>query len=154
MSSPAEKLRALIEGWFKPRLDYLALYPCTVIAQRADGTLDLQPDSPRVVPPNAGTPIRHGLPGVTVTVPAGGRVLLGYAGGNPNLPYVSLWESGSVTAISVNGGATKAALDGGAVNRSAAMATWMTAVSTFCGTTSPAGAIGAISGGSDALKLP
>ena len=108
MSSALDHLRRIVEGFVGPRLDYLALYPATVVAQRADKTLDVQPDDSRV-PPCAGVPIRHGLPGITVTVPTGGRVLLGYAGGNPALPYVSLWETGTVTAISVNNGTARAA---------------------------------------------
>ena len=112
MSAAFDALRRIVEGLVGPRLDHLALYPCTVVAQRSDKTLDLQPDDARV-PPCGGVPIRHGLPGVTVTVPAGGRVLLGYAGGNPALPYATLWESGTVTAISINGSTTKAARDGG-----------------------------------------
>jgi hypothetical protein len=162
--SPLEALRAIVEGFVGPRLDHLALYPCTVVAQRADKTLDLQPDDARV-PASAGVPIRHGLPGVTVTVPAGGRVLLGYAGGNPALPYAALWESGTVTAISINGSTTKAARDGEAVTSSGAMATWVTAVSALLNAPGavigapgsvipPPGAIGAVSGGSTALRIP
>lgn len=153
MSHALDALRAIVEGLVGPRLDHLALYPCTVIAQRADGTLDLQPDAARV-PACAGVPIRHGLPGVTVTVPAGGRVLLGYAGGNPDLPFAALWEPGTVTAITVNGGTAKAARDGEDVMSSTTMGAWITAVSTATGATPPTGAIGAVSGGSDALKLP
>lgn len=108
VTAPLEALRRLVESFVGPRLDHLALYPCTVVAQRADKTLDLQPDDHRI-PPCAGIPIRHGLPGVTVTVPAGGRVLLGYAGGNPALPYAALWESDAVTSISINGGTTRVA---------------------------------------------
>ncbi len=164
MTSALDHLRRIVEGFVGARLDYLALYPCTVVAQRADKTLDLQPDDSRV-PPCAGVPIRHGLPGVTVTVPAGGRVLLGYAGGNPALPYASLWETGTVTAISINGATTKAARDGESVTRSTGMGAWITAVSTALNTpgavigapgtvTPPVGAIGAVSGGSDALRIP
>lgn len=101
MSHALDGLRAIVEALVGPRLDRLALYPCTVVGQRASGGLDLQPDSARV-PPCADVPIRHGLPGVTVTVPAGGRVLLGYEGGNPDLPYATLWGSGAATRITVN----------------------------------------------------
>ena len=77
MSAPLDALRAIIEGLVGSRLDRLALYPARVVAQSADLTrLDLQPDDSRI-PPCAGVPIRHGLPGVTVTVAAGSRVLLG-----------------------------------------------------------------------------
>jgi hypothetical protein len=70
-----------------------------------DGTLDLLPDDPRV----RGTglsrvPIRHGLPGVTVRVVTGSRVLLGFVEGDPRKPYASLWQPGSIEEVSFDGG--------------------------------------------------
>lgn len=154
MSAPLDALRQIIDGLVGPRLDRLALYPARVVAQSSDrARLDLHPDDVRI-PPCAGVPIRHGVPGLTVTVPAGSRVLLGYAGGDPAQPYAALWEAGSVTLVSFNGGSTKVARDGEAVNSSADMAAWITAVSTLTGATAPTGAIGAVSGGSTVLKVP
>lgn len=147
MSAALDALRRLVEGFVGPRLDHLALYPCTVVAQRADKTLDLQPDDVRV-PACGGVPIRHGLPGVTVTVPAGGRVLLGYAGGDAGLPYASLWESGSVTSVSVNGGTTRVARVGDAVESHTHQ------VTTPDGTFTTTGAAPAITGGSGVLLVP
>lgn len=142
------------------RIDRLALYPARVVSQSAAGLLDLQPDDARV-PSCQGVPIRHGLPGVTVTVAAGQRVLLGYEGGDPALPYAALWAAGAVTAIKINGATTKAAREGDDVTRTAALATWMTQVTGYIngvspGTVTPAApsVIGAISEGSDALRIP
>ncbi len=101
-------LRRIVEAFVGRRLDHLALYPAVVVQQRSDGTLDLSPEDPRV-PSCQGVPIRLGIPGVTVTVPSGGRVLLGYANGDPSRPYASLWESGTVTRITINGGTAKVA---------------------------------------------
>lgn len=165
MSAPLDALRAIIEGLVGSRLDRLALYPARVVAQSADLTrLDLQPDDSRI-PPCAGVPIRHGIPGVTVTVASGSRVLLGYAAGDPMQPYAALWEAGSVTLVSVNGGAVKVARDGESVVSSSGMAMWITAVSALLNApgavigapgsvTPPAGAIGAVSGGSSVFKVP
>lgn len=108
-------LRRLVEAFVGRRLDHLALYPAVVVQQRSDGTLDLSPEDPRV-PSCQGVPIRLGIPGVTVTVPSGGRVLLGYANGDPSRPYASLWESGTVTRITINGGTAKVARMGDATN--------------------------------------
>lgn len=85
------------------RIDWLALYPCRVVTQAADGTLELQPDDPRM-PGVTGVPIRLGLPGVTVRVQPGARVLLGFENGNPQLPMATLWESHGVAEISFDGG--------------------------------------------------
>lgn len=162
--SPLDALRRLVDGWVSTRLDRLALYPARVVSQAADGTLDLVPDDPRV-PPCTGVPIRMGLPGASATVPAGGRVLLGYEAGDPSKPCATLWESGTVTVLTLNGGARGAARDGEPVASSASMSAWITAVSALLNSagavigapgavTPPTGAIGAVSGGSAVLRLP
>ena len=147
----AEAIEAIV-GRLTARVDYLALYPCRVLQQRDDGTLDLVPDSPRV-PSCQRVPVRT-LRGLSVEVAAGARVLLGYEEGDPAKPYASLWEPGDATVVRVNGGTVKVARDGDAVVRSAAFGTWIAAVSTATGVTPPSGAIGTISGGTTALKVP
>lgn len=85
-----EGLLKLIDGQTR-RIDYLALYPCKVATQNADGTLELQPDS-AAMPQLSKVPIRLGVPGVKVKVTAGCRVLLGFEGGDPRRPAAFLWE--------------------------------------------------------------
>lgn len=93
------------------RLDHLALYPARVVAQAADGgPLDLVPDDPRA-PSCQGVPYVS-LPGVRLVVPAGTRVLLGYAGGDPSQPRAQLWELGDVTRLVVAAGTHPAAREG------------------------------------------
>lgn len=87
-----------------------ALYPAKVIGQRPDGTLDLQPDDPRIAAPQS-VPYRT-LPGVRLVVPAGTRVLLGYENGDPQRPVAQLWELGDVTRLVVAGGTHEAARKG------------------------------------------
>lgn len=90
------------------RIDYLAFYPCKVVAQNADGTLELVADDSRVGSPS-GVPIRYGVPGVKATVPSGSRCYLGFGGGDPRKPIVVDWESGAVLTIIVAGGTQGAA---------------------------------------------
>ena len=136
------------------RVDYLALYPSRVVSQNAAGLLDLVPDDTRV-PSCGGVPIRGALPGVTVTVPAGARVLLGYEAGDPSKPVATLWDAAEVTRITVNGGTAKAAREGDDVARASALTTWMNAVTLATGVPAFAGStIGTISEGSDVLRLP
>lgn len=97
------------------RVDYLALYPSRVVSQSASGLLDLVPDDPRV-PSCGGVPIRGALPGVTVTVPAGARVLLGYEGGEPSRPVATLWDAATATRLTVNSGTHGAAREGHATH--------------------------------------
>jgi hypothetical protein len=103
--------RATIRGslerlirWITRDTIYLTLYSATVIRQAADGTLDLLPDDLRLQSQGLqGVPIRHGLPGVVVEVPAGERVLLGFDSGDPARPYAALWHEGQVTSVRIGG---------------------------------------------------
>ncbi len=111
-------LTTFIRSIVDKRLDTLALYPANVVAQNADGTLELQPDDPRW-PGFSNVPIRYGVPGITAKVASGARVLLGFAGGDPRKPIAELWESASVTELDVNAttvnvnGSTLVVLNGG-----------------------------------------
>jgi hypothetical protein len=139
------------------RVDHLALYPCRVVAQRADGTLDLQAEDPRVGSP-ASIPYRT-LRGLSVEVSAGARVLLGFEGGDPSRPVALLWELGDATVVRVNNGDVKVARDGDDVSASAAMTAWMTAVNArLAGSPtpppSPPSTLGTIAEGSSVLKVP
>jgi hypothetical protein len=97
------------------KVDYLALYGATVVSQAADGTLELLPDDERV-PGAAKVPIRHGLAGVHVKVPAGARVLMGFENGNASKPFAALWELAAFTELGLgsesHGQATEKALLG------------------------------------------
>jgi hypothetical protein len=101
------------------RIDFLALYPARVVAQNADGTLELQPET-QLLAGHSKVPIRHGLPGVTVKVQAGATVLLGFENGSNMRPFASLWGPSALVELVLNGGVkhialgedVKAALDG------------------------------------------
>lgn len=81
-------------------IDHLAAYQCTVVTQNADGTLDLKPDDTRL-PAYVSVPIRYGVPGISATVSNGARILLEFAGGNPQRPIATVWEMASVTSLTV-----------------------------------------------------
>jgi hypothetical protein len=97
----AAYVRSLFAG-----LDYYASYPAKVVAQNGDGTLELQPDDPRI-PGLSNVPIRYGVPGVKATVASGARVLLGFAAGDPGKPQAELWESAVPTEIVIGTGSTQ-----------------------------------------------
>lgn len=152
----ADALEVIIERVMR-RVDHHALYPARVVAQNADGTLDLVPDSTRV-PSCQRVPYRT-LRGLSVEVTAGARVLLGYEGGDPGLPYAALWEPGDATVVRVNDGTSRVARDGEDVVATAAMVAWMAAVvAKVNGGPGVVGAapstIGAVSGGAEELKVP
>jgi len=86
-------------------LDYLALYPAKIIAQNADGSLELRPDDARV-PDLSSVPIRLGLPGVSVTVAPGSRVLIGFENGKPSAPVATIWDASTLKTITITASAT------------------------------------------------
>ncbi len=74
-------------------------YVCTVEGQ-SGMTLDLKPDDERIAGAGLGAvPLRVGLPGFTVEVPQGARVLLSFDNGDPSKPAAALFDPGSVTSI-------------------------------------------------------
>jgi hypothetical protein len=83
-------------GLFKSRqheIDYSREYPCKVVTQHADGTLQLLPDD--AVMRSAGldhVPIRYGIPGLKATIASGARCHLSFAAGDPSRPFVGSWE--------------------------------------------------------------
>jgi hypothetical protein len=83
--------RAIREVARPPHLDYLALYPATVLKDYEDMHVDVQADDPRLGALTR-VPIWLGLPGVSVKVAAGARVLVGFHQGDPELRYCDLWR--------------------------------------------------------------
>jgi hypothetical protein len=86
-------LRAIVRQELRA-VDYLAVYPSKVVQQRADGSLDLSPDSPRV-PPMTSVRLKVPAPRARISCKAGDRTWLGFEGGDPRLPYAWSWEQGS-----------------------------------------------------------
>lgn len=130
------------------RVDYHARYEAVVVAQRADGTLDVVPDDTRI--PSAQAVPYRAPPGLTFEVPTGGRVLLGYVGGDPARPFCDLFEQHSaVTKLQVNGGSTRTAREGDSVS--------VTVLANAFGAGTPPAPVtlsGTITSGSSALRLP
>lgn len=83
------------------RVDYLALYPCRIVKQNADFTLELKPDS-ESVPGFSKVPIAYGTSGVAVKV-TGGRCLLGFRDGDPRQPFACHFDSDGVQTLYFGG---------------------------------------------------
>lgn len=81
---------------------YSRMWPAVVERQNADKTIDV------VVAGRFGltqVPLRHGLPGFSVNVSAGARVLIGFEADAPGVPFAALWPNGeSVESIEFDGG--------------------------------------------------
>jgi hypothetical protein len=101
------RLRGALERlirWMTRDALYLGTYTAAVVSQAADGTLDLMPDDARLRADGLqSVPIRHGLPGCTVEVAAGERVLLAFDGGDSRAPYAALWHPGQVIRVNIGG---------------------------------------------------
>lgn len=85
------------------KYDYHALRPAKVVVQNDDTTLELQPED-EAWPGMSKVPIRHGIPGVTVKVKAGARVLFGFEGGDSTRPVATLWDTAAVEKLELRAG--------------------------------------------------
>lgn len=95
-----QKLAEIIEQLvIEPLIKYRTAYPCEIVRQADDGTVDLRPDDTSM-PSLTGVQIR-GLPGVSVKVKPGARALLQFEGGRPTKPICTLFETGSLDSITV-----------------------------------------------------
>lgn len=104
MTSPlSDRVKGALEAFvvrLMAKYDYAALYPCTVVAQNGDGTLDLRPDA-STIPAPTNVPLRLGIPGVAVKVASGSRVLLGFENADPQRPVATVWELSSLKEITI-----------------------------------------------------
>lgn len=96
-----KSITGFINGLLAP-IDYFALYSSKVVQQDADLSLQVTPDDPRL-PGMSKVPINLGIPGATAKVQAGARALLGFANGDPSKPRAFLWESATLTELTIGG---------------------------------------------------
>lgn len=92
-----EAVEALIRRGLSS-LPFLGTWPATVVSQSGNElelTTDPDVTGEKRLPDEVGVAIRPGLPGVTVTVPAGSRVQLAYEQGDPRKPVTAAWEAGT-----------------------------------------------------------
>jgi hypothetical protein len=83
-------------------VDYSREWPCKVITQNPDYTLQLLPDDE--VMRAAGldkVPIRYGIPGMRAKLKPGARCHLAFAAGDPKRPFAHNWEANEETVESV-----------------------------------------------------
>jgi hypothetical protein len=95
-------------------VDYLAMYPGRVLAQSTDLlAVDIACDS-KTVGGHRDIPLRLGIPGTKVklaTGAGGARAMLGWENGDPQRPFVAIFESGGLEEIRIS--ATKVVLADG-----------------------------------------
>ncbi len=72
-----------------------------VVTQAVDGSLEVLLSEDETTPPEVGAALRTAIPGMTIRVPAGTRVQVGYEGGDARRPVAELFESGTPTAITI-----------------------------------------------------
>lgn len=82
------------------RIDYLGMYPATVLKDYGDNTIDVEPDDARIAKMSK-IPIALFLPGVKIVVAAQTRVLIGWDGGSPSKPRAYLWTGDSLKEIRI-----------------------------------------------------
>jgi hypothetical protein len=97
------------------RLDYTRHYPATVVAQNADGSLELASDVPPIASLSK-VAVAYGVPGISAVIASGGKVTVGFVGADPALPYVLVHDQASVTSLALLGGTKPVARLGDGVN--------------------------------------
>lgn len=111
LASEERGLSASIAAVVKQQMsgvDYFGLYECKVVSQSADlSTVDVQPLAPvdKKLPGLSRVELRAGT-GIAVQFTPGAKVLLGWKGGNPTLPYVVPGLGGDSFAALTIGGPT------------------------------------------------
>lgn len=111
-SEESDPMRAAFAGAVRRvmrHVDYHAHYAGRVVSQAANLSLDVQLDVD-TMPPVSGVRLAMLAPQVEVKVLPGARVLIGWQDGDPQKPYASLWEGGSLTSIAIAGSSDAAAL--------------------------------------------
>jgi hypothetical protein len=77
-------------------IDYSRKYPATVVSQ-AGNLIDVQPELVNGKPllgDMGSVPLWLGVPGARVSGIEGGRVMVGWSGGDPSAPYATLFDGG------------------------------------------------------------
>lgn len=77
----------------------MGVYRGVVVAQSGQ-TVDVKLDDPRL-PGMSALPIQVGLPGATVELAAGARMLVGFENGDPAKPIALLWAGAQARRISL-----------------------------------------------------
>lgn len=77
-------------------LPYALCYPCEVIKDWGNMTLDLMPEDTELLPPLERIPLRVGVPGLTIRLKVGARVWLAFDNAEADRPLAYLFESGQV----------------------------------------------------------
>lgn len=83
--------------------DYCALYPCEVIRDHGDHTLDLRPEHP-LMPELTRVRLVLPVPGSRVKLRAGATVLLGFQAGDPARPIVQHYGDGTLERLELKTG--------------------------------------------------
>lgn len=92
LETPSGLLDRFLAG-IRQEVYYSRSYPARVIAQNSNGTLQLDPDDPRVKGKGLNNvPIRAGLPGFLVRVTRGARVGVEFENGDPSKPKATDWD--------------------------------------------------------------
>jgi hypothetical protein len=98
MAQPFDRLKGAFTALAGPvpTALYQNLYRARVLKQHANlKRLDLQADAVEI-PPLSNIPLRIGVPGLDATLAPGHSLLLGWENGQPDRPYASLWEPGTL----------------------------------------------------------
>ncbi len=96
-----DPLGAFVRGSL-PQIDYLGLYPGTVVHQRGANSFDFIADDQRIGNVS-GVPLMLPFPGFSLTLDIGAqpRCLLGWDGGKATSPRIQLWAAAGLKTLAI-----------------------------------------------------
>ncbi len=103
---PWQEIRKVIDGIVKPAVKLAGFYAATAITQNPlTRLIDVTPDSDILrdgIKGMGGLQMRHGMPGIRVTLAPNSRVMVAFDARDPSKAFATLWEEGTpVKALSV-----------------------------------------------------
>lgn len=126
-------------------IDYSRKYPATVVSQ-AGNLIDVQPDLVNGKPlldSMGNVPLWLGVPGASVNGITGGRVLIGWSGGDPSAPYATLFDGSETPDTVTMAVAVLLALGGSGGQSTAMMGVFLPALNAYLAAIAAAAAVGA-----------
>ena len=159
----ADRLRAALDAIAQDatartdRIDYSRTYPATVI-QQSGSTVDVQPDQVEgqdLLADMAGVPLLLGLPGASADGTTGGKVMIGWRGGDPSQPFAVSFDASNAVSTLVLAVVGQLFLGGQAgAQPTALMTTFLAALNAYLAAIAAAASLGAAmnpSGGAEAV---
>ena len=136
-----------------PSVDYSALYPAKVLANKSGNRADVRADDDRIGA-LSNISVKQFAPDITLEIAAGARCLLGFAEGDPSKPFAIAFDlAGSFTRLEIGSGGADSARKGDSVQVTIPPGTVLIPGGPGSGNPAPITLNGTITSGSTKVKV-